>query len=385
MLMIAIYIAKYKKIYYSLKNMKNPLFPLFLTLLLTACASSGDSSSIEYPARENKERLLNYLNSIEGKHILSGQMDTAWSDIVDPVSRVFKDTGKYPAIKGFDFINVRFPTWGGGGSKQTEAAIDWWRNSPVKGKNGIVAFAWHWRLPKDNSVTRTGGDSYSPGFIIPYKDGSLDFEDPNFALIQEDLDIVAAELEKLRDAGVPVLWRPLHEASNFSGRPGWFWWGANRASYLALWAYMHDYFTNTKGLDNLIWVWNGQNRNWYPGPETVDIAGYDCYENNRDNSGYIPSYENTFHYLYEQVKEWAPGKAAALTENGAIPDPDALIKYGTGWIWFMTWDDHGQVAGATDRRNHWTGEWHNTNAHKKHVYRHSYVITLDELPVLSRP
>ena len=354
---------------------------------LAGCASFGASSSgpiAEATAQESKERLMDYLREQQGKHILSGQMDTAWSDTIDPVARVFSDTGRYPAIKGFDFINIRRAESSGGGSKQTTAAINWWKNSPVKGKNGIVAFCWHWRMPL-TGTTRTGRDSYTPGFTIPFRDGQWDKETSEFALIQEDLELVAAELAKLRDAGVPVLWRPLHEASNSFGRPGWFWWGMDRDSYKALWAYMYDYFTHEKGLDNLIWVWNGQNGDWYPDRDTVDIAGYDAYDSARENFGYKPVYLNTWHNLYVLVKTWAPGKLVALTENGAIPDPDALITNGTNWSWFMTWDDHGAVAGATAKDNHWTGEWHNTNAHKLHVYRHPYVITLDELPSFSRP
>lgn len=366
-----------------------PLLPfaLVVSFLLAGCASGGKTGGQDLisagSARLNKIRLLNYLRDEQGKHILSGQMDTTWSDSIDTVARVYADTGKYPAIKGFDFINLRFPAWGGGGSKQTEEAIRWWGNSPIKGKNGIVAFCWHWRMPKSGAV-RGGQDSYAPGFTIPFQDGALDREDPKFALIQEDLDLVAAELAKLRDAGVPVLWRPLHEASNPAGQPGWFWWGANRDSYKALWVYMHDYFTNEKGLDNLIWVWNAQNGNWYPKEGTVDIAGIDAYDGNRNNFGYKPNYINGWHTQYVLVKAWAPGKIAALTENGAIPDPDTLVLGNTHWSYFMTWDDHSQNPGITGKDNYWTGEWHNTKAHKRRVYRHDYVITLDELPSLSR-
>jgi len=368
-----------------------PPLALLLFTMIAACASSGNSANIAEnssnipgnTARENKERLLNYLREEQGKHILSGQMDTTWSDSIDPIDRVYRDTGRYPAIKGFDFLNIRNPSGGGGGSKQTLDAIKWWANSPVKGKNGIVTFCWHWRMPASGTV-RGSRDSYTPGFTIPFKNGKLDRNDPRFTLIQEDLEMVAGELKKLRDAGVPILWRPLHEASNIQRQPGWFWWGADSDSYKALWEYMYDYFTNTMGLDNLIWVWNGQNGAWYPNPDTVDIAGYDAYDGNREVPGYEPNYENGWHILYENVKTWAPGKITALTENGAIPDPDVLIEEGTQWVYFMTWCDSTVTDGTTDKRNHWTGEWHNTNAHKRHVYRHSYVITLDELPPLSR-
>jgi mannan endo-1,4-beta-mannosidase len=43
----------------------------------------------------------------------------------------------------------------------------------------------------------------------------------NFTLLMEDVDVIAVELKRLQSAGVPVLWRPLHEAEG-----KWFWWGA---------------------------------------------------------------------------------------------------------------------------------------------------------------
>lgn len=47
---------------------------------------------------------------------------------------------------------------------------------------------------------------------------------------------------------------------------------------------MYDKFTNEYGLNNLIWVWNAQNPDWYPGDEYVDIMGYDCYPAEQDSS-----------------------------------------------------------------------------------------------------
>jgi mannan endo-1,4-beta-mannosidase len=337
------------------------------------------------PAKQNKERLLQYLNDEYGNHIISGQMDTAWDTdgSIDTVARVYADTNKYPAIKGFDFINVRHPTWYSNGYTQTQEAIDWWKNGPITGTNGIVAFCWHWKMPATGTVRNDSTDTTDMGFTIPYKNGQLDQTDPKWALIKEDLDLVVAELKILQAEGIPVLWRPLHEASNADGWNGWFWWGAERASYKALWAYIYDYFTAIKGLDNLIWVWNGQNGAWYPDPNTVDIAGYDAYDDRRDDSSAQAQNYSAWKDLYTQTASWAPGKIVALSENGAIPDPDALESESAEWAYFMTWDDHGPTAGVTDKDNYWTGEWHNTNAHKTKVYNHDYVITLDELPVLS--
>ncbi|MEY4385373.1 MAG: hypothetical protein RLY20_656 [Verrucomicrobiota bacterium] len=95
------------------------------------------------------------------------------------------------------------------------------------------------------------------------------------------LDAVAAGLAQLRDAGVPVLLKPLHEQNG-----AWFWWGRKpRADYIALWRQMHDYFTFTKGLTNVLWVFQGSDGvhdavpadYYYPGDDVVDVAAQDMY------------------------------------------------------------------------------------------------------------
>lgn len=90
----------------------------------------------------------------------------------------------------------------------------------------------------------------------------------------EDLKNAAAYLKLLRDADIPVLWRPFHEAAG-----GWFWWGKDAASFKSLWIAMFNYF-KTEGLDNLIWVWTteGNDSDWYPGDQYVDIVGRDIYK-----------------------------------------------------------------------------------------------------------
>jgi mannan endo-1,4-beta-mannosidase len=137
---------------------------------------------------------------------------------------------------------------------------------------------------------------------------------------------------------------------------------------------MYDYF-NTKGLDNLIWVWNGQSDAWYPNPATVDIVGNDVYPGPKNYASQSAKFTETL---------FMPPNAdriVALTENGAIPDPDNCKNDGAMWSFFMTWNDGG--AAGTNSNNFWSGEFHNTAAHKNKVYNHSYVITLDELPDLT--
>ena len=63
-------------------------------------------------------------------------------------------------------------------------------------------------------------------------------------------------LKELQDAGVVVLWRPLPEMNG-----EWYWWGktshpSNAEPYVNIFRDMYDYFTNVKGLNNLIWVYS---------------------------------------------------------------------------------------------------------------------------------
>ncbi|MDR0784968.1 MAG: glycoside hydrolase family 26 protein [Treponema sp.] len=352
---------------------KSLLCGLIFAAFLAGCADKDwESEPKAVSGSPNKLRLYRFLADNYGKRVVSGQMDTSWSDSSsnDMIERVFNDTGKYPALKGFDYLNIQNPTSPGGGSKQTEEAIQWWENPPIPTANGhaihgIVAFCWHWRPG--------GGEFYTEKtkFRIPWKDGALDETSAAWQTIVTDLDLVAAELQKLKDKDIPVLWRPLHEASG-----GWFWWGASGPRpYIALWEFMYDYLTNVKGLNNLLWVWNGQKADWFPKASTVEIVGMDIYPAQQDYGAQADKFYET--------RDMVPDRncIVALTENGEIPDPDLLSAYQVKWSWFMTWNDADKAG--TNKDNFWSGEYHNTAAHKQKVYKHPYVLTLDELPDLT--
>jgi hypothetical protein len=349
-------------------------------MLTSACTSEPEKETLPdetlASASPNKTRLLQYLSDEYGKRIIAGQMDTSWTtnQVMDMIERVHADTGKYPALKGFDFIQLPIDQ----GREQIEEAIAWWNGKnngqdllPDKPEiHGIVAFCWHWKIgPKAEFYTE------KTDFRIPWKDGKLDTTSADFKYIVDDLDKVAVQLQRFKNLDIPVLWRPLHEAS---GR--WFWWGASGAEpYKALWAYIYDYLAVKKRLTNLIWVWNGQNAAWFPdNPSTVDLCGNDLYPAPRDFGSQKTQFEET--------QAMVPGLnlMVALSENGAIPDPDQCIGDNALWSWFMTWNDgYGSVQGQTHENNFWTGEYHNTQAHKEKVYHHNAVITLDKLPDLT--
>ncbi len=104
----------------------------------------------------------------------------------------------------------------------------------------------------------------------------------------EKLDAYAKLLAELRNAGVVVLWRPLHEMTFTNCY--WYDCGAtsDREVFKKLWRHMFRYFTYEKKLDNLIWVfsvsnvgeWGGPSpKSVYPGADYVDIVGLSLYSN----------------------------------------------------------------------------------------------------------
>ncbi len=328
------------------------------------------SAPVNANATSTTKAVYSYLKSIWGNHILSGQQDLTWQDNIDEYQRVINDTGKAPAIMGYDFMN--YGMWAGNpGLAQTEEAITHWK------RGGLVNFMWHWRDPNVNKST-TIGEFYTTKttFTIPVVNGQLDTTSTNFTNIQADVARIAAELKKLQDAGVTVLWRPLHESSG-----GWFWWGrADRTdgvppayAQVLLWRYLYDRLTNYYGLNNLIWVWNGQSGAWYPGDAYVDIVGTDIYDGNQNYKSQVSAYNLTKSYALET-------KMVALSETSNIPDPDLIMKDGAWWLYFLVWNDSDTAEGVTSSNNFWTGEYYNTKAQKLKVYNSDLVITLDELP-----
>lgn len=134
----------------------------------------------------------------------------------------------------------------------------------------------------------------------------------------EKLDVVAHELKKLQDAGVIVIWRPFHECSG-----GWFCGHARPRT-------LQETVAN----------------------QVVDMIGLDVYPK-------TPEKHPTFSDDYKQMRAFAGGrKVVALTESGAIPDPDKLFADGGGWAYFLTWNEFASNPAQ------------NTAAFLKSVYQH---------------
>ena len=174
----------------------------------------------------------------------------------------------------------------------------------------------------------------------------------------EDLKNAAAYLKLLRDADIPVLWRPFHEAAG-----GWFWWGKDAASFKSLWIAMFNYF-KTEGLDNLIWVWTteGNDSDWYPGDQYVDIVGRDIY--NKETADCVSEYTS--------IAGNYGNKIVSLSECGTVGLISEQWASGARWSWFMPWYDGTNEDGSP--------VVHADEAWWKDAMNQEFVVSRDELP-----
>ena len=316
-------------------------------------------------ANEDARKLFRYLCECYGNVTLAGQ-HCEYGTIGMECHTIYQVTGKYPAIIGFDLMGYSPARREHGGSpgNAVEQAIKF------HGQGGIVTFCWHWNAP--NQYLKAGTDNGNPrwwgGFYTRNTDFDIDAvmngRDPEgMALLDRDIAAIAEQLLCLQEAGVPVLWRPLHESSG-----GWFWWGAKGAEpFKQLWIYLYNELTYTYGCNNLIWIWNARYDDWYPGDEYVDVIGEDVYADPHD-------YNAQSSLFYEVMDVPETPKLLALTEVGVVPDIEQIVATNARWLWFNTWG-----GDYVYKKARYSDQYTEAELIKK-VYDSEYVITLDELP-----
>ena len=302
--------------------------------------------------------LYNYLKTNFNTKIVSGTMANYSTNITE-ATWVYNNTGKWPALTAFDFIDHTNPNqnWVNYTAPFT-LGQDWWNN------NGLVAFSWHWRDPLTKSGSfNTFSTSYPNGTTFDVTKVS-DPTSAEYKAMIVDIDAIAGYLKQFKNANIPVIWRPLHEAEG-----GWFWWGAKGAEPCkTLWKLLYDRLVNYHGLNNLIWVWTSSASTnaatWYPGDAYVDVVGMDIYPGeNQHGSQYIS---------FNKVREMTGGKKIiTLSECGSAPDPALMKQYGDIWSWFMPWNG-----------DYTESDSHNGVAWWKKFFSYDYVITRDKMPSL---
>jgi mannan endo-1,4-beta-mannosidase len=297
-------------------------------------------------------KVLNYLYSISGSKTIAGihnrepnASPAAWTN------QVYAITGKYPGLWSGDFLfeadNIS--------SRQTminEAVSEW-------NKGAVVQLMWHACNPASGEPC--GYDS--KGVLSSLTDAQWNDLLTDGTTINTEyksmVDEVCVFLQQLKDKNIEVLWRPLHEMNQ-----GSFWWGGRpgQTGTRKLYQWLHDYMTKTKGLTNLIWVWDLQDfatlsndvNAYNPGTDYWDVAALDVY----DGSGYTMNKYNTMVTI-------ANGKPIAIGECSTLPTAAQLVTQ-PKWTFFMGWSE-------LEFQN-------NTNAQIIALHSASNVITLDKMP-----
>lgn len=337
-------------------------------------ANNTSLSTIRYEAREepvNKEagesakELMSFLTEKYGRYTLTGQY--ASSEENSEIDLVYQTTGKYPAVR----LSAMHTTGSSFDStfKDIDACAAWYY------RGGIVGLMWYWDAPsKKPSVYAKDTDFKLSDAVTDRDISQLSQEEIRelyakgkiseqcYGLIL-DIDNMAGQLMSLKNKGVPVLWRPLHEAGG-----DWFWWGASGPeAYKWLWELMYKRYTDYFELDNLIWVWNGQSKDYLVEKSTFDIASLDIYMDPEKDYG---SRCEQFLALQKIVgKE----KIIALSECSTVPDIDASFRDNSVWSFFGLW--YGKYLCGSD--GELSGKYTTKDALIR-AYNSEGALTLDE-------
>ncbi len=302
-------------------------------------------------ATPEAQALYSLLLQNYGERQLSGAMGevawgTAFSDMIS------SSAGKYPAIVGFDYIHL---------ASSPANWINYGDITPVLqawNAGSIPAMTWHWNVPTSEN-----------GTDISYNASTDNFKASNVLVegtwenrvATADVEKLAGYLKLLQDAGIPVLWRPFHEAAGDYTWGAWFWWGnCGTEVTKQLWSWLRDKLTNEHGLNHLIWVWTVQTsdegqtasmtkiRDAYPGDDVVDIIGTDIYQPAMSDC------TDQFQILYNLVEG---KKMVALTECGNLLEVDKAYENGALWSYFMGWyelDNGSPAFKEWNTANEWT-------------------------------
>jgi len=230
---------------------------LFALFPLSACGQD---------ATAQKKEVLAYLRGLGNGSFLFGQVAT-WVHDENPdmdhptnwLKKVVDHTGKMPryGTVTYDFHDDPFPdaAWNNGVKKM------WDRGMIV----GVFTFYANpagraWNAPLDIDPIFAPDDN------------------PTKRNFYKQMDRMAANLQWLKDQGVPVVYTPFVESNDKNK------WHAKETNQHAIKLYrlVHDYFKNDKALDHIIWAYHttsnhGALENYYPGDAYVDILGKSAY------------------------------------------------------------------------------------------------------------
>jgi mannan endo-1,4-beta-mannosidase len=299
-------------------------FIVFALAAVLGCAVGAQTAPepVNPHATPEARALLAYLDSISGKATITGQHNyindgARWTDLV------YDLTGRYPGLFGSDFA------FAGKDDKDSvtsrPAMIEEVKRQYRNG--AVIALTWHEVRPTDDEPV-TFRDSVQAHLTDYEWQQLLTPGTPLYNRWCAQVDVIAGYLRQLRDAHVPVLYRPYHEMNG-----NWFWWGGRpgKDGSAALYRQLYNRFVNVHHLDNLVWVWNvnapeyaaGPVADYYPGAQYADVATMDIYGEFKQK-------------YYVGMVALADDKPIALAEVGGLPTPEILDRQ-PRWTYFMAW------------------------------------------------
>ncbi len=313
-----------------------------------------------------------YLSDVYGNKVITGQFCSTGTNT--EINAVYMSTGRYSAIRFAD-LGI-FTEYYEGSDKNDEneinTAAQWWKDG------GLVGYTWYWYAPSEEASHYFAEltDFQLSEAVCDVSAALLDaqtlqdYEQTGkvtrgcYELLR-DIDIAASKLKLLQAQGVPVIFRPLPQAGN-----GWYWWGGDAESYKWLYELMYRRLTEYHELNNLIWVWNGESYDYYPGDDYADIVSMDVYTTS-DISGNSRMLD-AIHYTIRT-------KPCALSECGRVPNPDLLRRDNSYWLWFALW--RGDYIINADGSVSYE---HTSEKELDYAYNNELFITKDELPDFTR-
>ena len=207
------------------------------SLMLTGALLAGSTAAVAQTAYKS----LNFLYSISGTRTASGMHNR--QPIATPstyTNRVQAITGQYPALWSSDFL-----------FEQSEINNRWAMTNEAKAQwaqGALVNLMFHACPPTQAEPCQWEGGIKSSLTNAQWQELITDGTQLNRNW-KTRLDAIVPYLQELKNNGVEVLFRPLHEMNQ-----GVFWWagrpGPNGTA--RLYQITHDYLQKTKGLTNLI-------------------------------------------------------------------------------------------------------------------------------------
>ena len=293
---------------------------------------------------------LNYLYTIRGTSTIGGihnkeplNTPTYYTDQLEFV------TGKVAGLWGGDFL---FNSYADRWQMIYEAEKQWQRGA-------FVTLTWHACNPAQN----VSPCSFGSGVMSTMSNADWTDLTTNGTVLNNRwkawLDELVPYFQYLQSRGVEVAFRPLHETNQSA-----FWWGGRPGptGSAKLYQITHDYLQVTRGLTNIVWVWNIQDfptlpsdvNSYSPGMSYFDVASLDFYNG-----------DGLTQAKYNAMLGVAAGKPIAIGETGVLPTAMALRAQPL-WTYFMGWSD--LVFSQ------------NSSANLFSLYTATNVLTRDEMP-----